>query len=114
MKKIFTSVLLGLVLLVVPITALAGAKGPDVDNLTTRGWECISVGGEPHCFDPGDAKSRNGATVNVLVFDEEGQFEGTEILWLAGKAPEKISERPCPQDALLDLGFAYACHHYGH
>jgi len=115
MKKTLATLLMVLVLLAVPVTALAGSKGPDIDSLTGAGWSCEPIGGEPHCFDPGDGKARNTASINVLVFDAAGNFEGTEILWIVGKAPyDVLAERPCPQDMLLDLGFAFACHHYGH
>lgn len=115
MKKTLSTLLMVMVLLAVPVTALAGGKGPDIDNLIRAGWVCDEIEGEPHCFDPGDGKSRNGASVNVMVFDAEGNFEGTEILWIVGNAPDDVlTERPCPQDMLIPLGFAYACHHYGH
>ncbi len=115
MKKSLAILLMVLVLLTVPVTALAGAKGPDIDRLKSAGWTCDVIGGEPHCFDYGDGKSRNSASVNVMVFDAEDNFEGTEVLWIVGKAPYGVlAERPCPQSELLDLGFAFACHHYSH
>jgi hypothetical protein len=51
-------------------------------------------------------------TIQVKVFDEDGHFLGTEILW----HKDIYAGQPCPQDALLDLeeaGLPYwACHRY--
>jgi hypothetical protein len=62
----------------------------------------------PHCVNPGTLNSNNQATLSVLVFDNDGNFLGTEILWMA----HIYNGQPCPQDEILDLGFAFACHHY--
>jgi hypothetical protein len=110
MKKLVLTVAILTLLLALPMTALANNGRVSMDNLIARGWTCIPIEGEPHCFDPGDAKSNNGSTMNVMVFDASGKFLGTEILW----APHIYNGQPCPQDQILNLGFAYACHHYSH
>jgi hypothetical protein len=104
------AVLLIAVLFAVPMAAYANNGKVSMDHLQERGWTCVPIEGEPHCFDPGDGKSNNNATINVLVFDADGKFLGTEILWLA----HIYAGQPCPQDQILDLGFAFACHHYSH
>jgi hypothetical protein len=114
MKKTLLTVLVAALLLAVvfavPGNALANNGKISPDRLIERGWTCIDIAGEPHCFDPGDMRSKNSSTVNVMVFNAEGKFLGTEILW----SVDLYAGQPCPQDQILFLGFAYACHHYGH
>lgn len=108
MKKSYAVLALVLLTLALPTSVLAG--GPTIDKLLTAGWHCEDIAGAYHCFDPGDGHSANSASINVSVFDYDGHFEGTEQLWRA----DLYAGQPCPQDALIDLGFYIACHHYGH
>ena len=50
MKKTLSTLLMVMLLLAVPVTALAGGKGPDIDNLIRAGWVCDEIGREPHCL----------------------------------------------------------------
>ena len=106
MKKILVLTVVVLLLLMVPVTALAG--GTALDRAVQAGWLCIDVAGAMHCFDPGDGQSNNGSSVNLRVFDYDGSFLGTEQLW----SVNVYAGQPCPQDELIDLGAFMACHHY--
>jgi hypothetical protein len=106
MKKLLLVTMLAALLLAFPTSALA--SGTPLERTMQAGWTCGDIAGAMHCFDPGDAHSNNGATVNVKVYDYDGSYLGTEQLWLVNT----YSGQPCPQDELLDLGFAIACHHY--
>ena len=109
MKKINLGLLL-LLLTAIPVVTFAHESNPDMDKLQERGWHCElipPVDGDWHCFDPGDARSKNQGSVNVLVFDGDKHFYATEILWLKYNGGQG-----CPADELLDLGFAFACHHH--
>ncbi len=108
MKKLLKVSMLAAFLLAIPFTVLAG--GPTVDRAIDAGWECVDVGdGDYHCFDPGDAKSRNSASINVNVYEGDGSFLGTEQIWRG----DLYSGQPCPQDEVLTvLGTYKACHHY--
>ena len=108
MKKLVLALTLLALVLAVPMTALANQGRNSMDVLTSRGWECHDIAGDFHCFDPGDANSKNSSSVNVMVFNYDGKFLGTEILWNA----ETYAGQPCPQDFLIDLGFFVACHRY--
>ena len=108
MKKAIAITLLVLLLLALPVTALAG--GTALDRTIRAGWACVNIEGDFHCFDPGDGRSKNTSTINVKVFDGEGTFLGTEQLWRA----DLYAGQPCPQDHLIDLGLYLACHHYSH
>jgi len=108
MKKILSITLLTLLLLAIPATALAG--GTALDRTVQAGWTCADVAGAMHCFDPGDGRSNNSASVNVKVYDYDGTFLGTEQLWRV----DLYAGQPCPQDHLIDLGMYIACHHYSH
>jgi hypothetical protein len=110
MKKLVITVSILTLLLALPVAAFANNGQVSIDRLLQRGWQCIPIEGEPHCFDPGDGQSNNQATINVMVFGADGEFRGTEILW----SPDIYAGQPCPQDQILDLGFAFACHHYSH
>lgn len=84
-----------------------------MEGLRDRGWECPDLG-EYHCFNPGSGKSMNTSSLQVLVFELDGNFLGTEVLWSANH----YAGQPCPQDQILtpdDIGIPYyACHHYSH
>jgi len=108
MKKIFMIFVLAALLVMVPVSALAG--GTALERTINAGWQCGDIAGAMHCFDPGDAHSSNSASVNVKVYDYDGNFLGTEHLWSA----DLYSGQPCLQDALIDLGEYIACHHYSH
>lgn len=106
MKKLLAITIMAALLLAVPGTALA--SGTPLERTIQAGWSCADIAGAMHCFDPGDMSSNNGATINVKVYAYDGSFLGTEQLWLVNT----YSGQPCPQSELLDLGFAFACHHY--
>jgi len=111
MKKISAILILAALLLAIPATVLAGATA--LDRTMNAGFFCADLAGAMHCFDPGDARSKNTASINVRVFDYDGSFEGTEQLWRA----DLYAGQPCPQDHLIDLRpeMPYiACHHYSH
>jgi len=105
MLKRATVVTLVCVALAVPASVLAVTP---LERTLNAGWSCADIAGAIHCFDPGDARSSNAASVNVRVFDYDGSRLGTEQLWNA----ELYAGQPCPQDALIDLGAFIACHHY--
>ncbi len=111
MKKLFYVLLLVSLLAVIPVAALANGEKPPMERLADRGWECPIIG-EYHCFNPGSGKSMNTSSLQVLVFELDGKFLGTEVLWRA----DLYAGQPCPQDDILtpaDLGIPYyACHHY--
>jgi hypothetical protein len=108
MKKAFAISLLVLLLLALPATALAGDSA--LDRAIRAGWTCVPIEGDFHCFDPGDSRSNNSASINVKVFEADGHFLGTEQLWRA----DLYAGQPCPQDQLIDLGAYIACHRYSH
>jgi hypothetical protein len=115
MKKLTYAILLVSLLMVLPTAALANSGKPPMDIQSQNGWTCIDVGdGDYHCFDPGDAKSKNVRSLNVRVFTGEGEFLGTETLW----HKDIYAGQPCPQSMILTpemLGMPfYACHHYSH
>jgi hypothetical protein len=109
-KKLLKVSLLAAFLLAIPFTVLADVT--PLDRAKAAGWNCdLVIAGEAHCFDPGDAKSKNSATVNVKVYkNSDGSFLGTEQIWIG----DLWAGQPCPQDVLLDVGFGIACHHYSH
>jgi hypothetical protein len=109
MAATITSIFIA-VLFAVPTSALANNGKLSMNQLENSGWLCFPAGepATPHCVNPGTFKSNNQATMSVLVFDNDGNFLGTEILWMA----HIYNGQPCPQDEILDLGFAFACHHY--
>jgi hypothetical protein len=113
MKKLLYVILLVLLLTVIPVAALANEGKPSMQNLVDRGWTCAPIG-EWHCFNPGSGKSKNASSIQVLVFEPDGKFLGTEVLWSA----DHYAGQPCPTDEILtpdDLGIPfYACHHYSH
>lgn len=108
MKKLVLVLTLLALVLALPMTALANQGRNSMDTLMNRGWECHDIAGAFHCFDPGDANSKNSSSVNVMVFTYEGKFLGTEQLWSA----DTYAGQPCPQDFLIFLGPFVACHHY--
>jgi hypothetical protein len=116
MKKLLFVLLLISILMVLPAAALAKEGKPPMDRLAEKGWYCDGKEEtEFHCFDPGDKKSRNSSSVNVLVFNGKKEFLGSEILW----SVDHYAGQPCPQDVILDLqvilGIPFmACHHYSH
>jgi hypothetical protein len=114
MKKILLASMIAslflAVLLAAPLSALANNANVSLEKLMERGWMCVPIEGEPHCFNPASPYSNNQSTITVMVFSAEGQFRGTEILWAA----HLYNGQPCPQDQIIDLGFAFACHHYAH
>jgi hypothetical protein len=107
-KKLLKVSLLTTFLLAIPFTVLA--DGTAFDRALNAGWVCDDVAGAWHCFDPGDGRSRNSSTANVKVFNYDGDFLGTEQIWLG----DLWAGQPCPQDALVFLPFGVACHHYAH
>jgi hypothetical protein len=113
MKKLLYVLLLVSLLAAVPVVALANEGKVSMERLQDRGWTCAPIG-EWHCFNPAFGKSNNTSSINVRVFDLDGKFLGTEILWRA----DLYGGQPCPQDHLLtpeDLHMPYyACHHYSH
>jgi hypothetical protein len=108
MKQLLLASLILMILFAAPLSALANNGQTPLQKLMDRGWECVSIAGEPHCFNPASGHSNNQSTVTVMVFNAQGEFMGTEILWLA----HRYNGQPCPQDQILNLGFAFACHHF--
>jgi hypothetical protein len=108
MKKVLAISLLVALLLAIPATVLAG--GTALERTMRAGWSCADISGAMHCFDPGDGRSKNTASINVKVFDYDGSFLGTEQLWRS----DLYAGQPCPQDKLIDLGAYIACHRYSH
>lgn len=106
MKKLLKVSLLTAILLTIPVTVFAG--GTPLDRAEDAGWVCLDLG-DWHCFDPGDAKSKNSASINVKVYDRDGNFLGTEQIWRG----DLYAGQPCPQDEILTVLVTYkACHHY--
>lgn len=88
----------------------AEAGGPDMGSLENAGYTCLDIAGGMHCFKNLPAGQ---TAVPVMVFNYDGEFEGTELLI----ASDLYAGQPCPQQELeeyLDLGaLGYrACHHY--
>lgn len=116
MKKILYILLLVSLLATIPVAALASEGKPPMDRLVNSDWNCIQLPGDTdyHCFDPGDGKSSNHSSLNVLVFNGDKELLGTEVLWSVGT----YGGQSCPQDVLLtpaDIEIPYyACHHYSH
>jgi hypothetical protein len=108
MRKIISIALLVLILVALPATVLAGETA--MQRTINAGWHCDDIAGAMHCFDPGDARSKNAATMNVKVYDYDGHFEGTEQLWNS----DLYRGQPCPQSEIINLGPWQACHHYSH
>ncbi len=86
------------------------AEGPDMGSLENAGYTCLDIAGGMHCFKHLPAGQ---TAVPVMVFNYDGEFEGTELLI----ASDLYAGQPCPQQELeeyLDLGeLGYrACHHY--
>ena len=118
MKVRFIVIFLVLMLSVVAVSVAAAKDGSHTqDQLVDAGWVCGPPLGPPgHCFPPGTANRTPPArTLQVKVFNPEGEFLGTEILWHV----DIYSGQPCPQDALLDLNTIsggvipyIACHRY--
>jgi hypothetical protein len=108
MKKILLASLITVLLIATPMAALANQGSPSMTNLENRGWDCPIIAGDYHCFNPGLSKSNNTSTIQVMVFNLDGKFLGTEILW----SVDIYAGQPCPQDQLLFLGPYVACHRY--
>ncbi|MES0361111.1 MAG: hypothetical protein ABUK20_09370 [Anaerolineales bacterium] len=114
MKKLMYVLLLVSLLAVIPVAALANEGKPSMERLEDRGWTCDPLG-EWHCFNPAFGKSKNTSSITVNVFELDGKFLGTEVLW----SVDTYAGQPCPQDEILtpaDLDGLpyYACHHYSH
>jgi len=113
MKKLLYTLLLVSLLAVIPVAALANEGKPSMERLEDRGWTCAEIG-EWHCFNPASGKSKNTSSIPVRVFELDGKYLGTEILW----SVDTYGGQPCPQDEILspaDIGIPYyACHHYSH
>ena len=83
-------------------------------SLQARGWFCLPPEATPenvyHCFTPG----QNSAALNVLVFDADGAYLGTEHLiradLYAGQPCRGTPEGPY-QFVPVGPGY-YACHHF--
>lgn len=112
------SIRLGLIAALVAMLAVAfvasgsqaEAKGPSQENLENAGWVCADIAGAMHCFKRVPAGQ---ASVQVMVFDYSGNFEGTELLLRS----DLYAGQPCPQegsDHYYDVGGYHACHHYSH
>jgi hypothetical protein len=115
MKFRLVTILLVIILSVVAVSVVAANDSSHTQaQLESAGWLCDEPAG--HCFPPGTANRKAPArTIQVKVFDEAGDFLGTEILWHI----DIYGGQPCPQDDLLDLnaetggGFPYiGCHRY--
>jgi hypothetical protein len=113
MKKIMYVLMLVSLLAVIPVAALANEGKPSMETLQDRGWTCALIG-EWHCFNPAFGKSNNTSSITLNVFEVDGKFLGTEVLW----SVDTYAGQPCPQDEILtpaDIGLPYyACHHYSH
>jgi len=111
MKKLLYTLLLVSLLAVIPVAALANEGKPSMERLEDRGWTCAEIG-EWHCFNPAFGKSKNTSSITVNVFELDGKFLGTEVLW----SVDTYAGQPCPQDQILtpeDIHIPYyACHHY--
>lgn len=113
MKKLLYAMLVVSLLAAIPVVALANQGKPSMENLQAHGWDCPIIG-EYHCFNPGSGKSMNTSSLQLKVFDLDGKFLGTEVLW----SVDHYAGQPCPADEILtpdDIGIPfYACHHYSH
>jgi hypothetical protein len=107
-KKLLYSILVLVLLLAFPMAALANQGTPSMSNLENRGWICEDIAGDYHCFNPAFLNNKNTSTIQVMVFNYDGKFLGTEILW----SVDIYAGQPCPQDQLLFLGPYVACHRY--
>ena len=86
------------------------AGGPSMGNLEDAGFVCADIAGAMHCFNNLPAGQ---ASVQVMVFDYNGNFQGTELLLRS----DLYAGQPCPQEGLdeySDIGGYHACHHYSH
>jgi hypothetical protein len=108
MKRLALALTLLALLLALPIAALANQGQPSMDTLANRGWDCPIIAGGYHCFNPGEVGKGNASNLSLMVFNLDGKFLGTEILWNA----DHYAGQPCPQDFLIDLGDFIACHRY--
>lgn len=113
MKKLLYALLVVSLLAAIPIVALANQGKPSMENLVAHGWDCPILG-EYHCFNPVSVNSMNTSSIQVLVFELNGKFLGTEVLWREDLYLHGM--QPCPADEILtpdDIGIPYyACHHY--
>jgi hypothetical protein len=80
MKRLALTLTLLALLLALPMAALANQGQPSMDNLVNRGWACPIIAGDYHCFNPGEAGKGNASNLNLMVFNLDGKFLGTEIL----------------------------------
>ncbi len=109
-----------LALLLAPATLAGG--GTDQQKKEAAGWGCAAAVGLPagHCNSPGTVKRwpaeiiANGATFQLLVFDESGNFATAEIATFKASA----DARACPHDPESPDGDywqfvpgLYVCHH---
>ena len=116
MKFRLVTILLVIILSVVAVSVVAANNSShSQDQLVNAGWLCGPPAAPPgHCFPPGMDKRASARTIQVKVFDEAGDFLGTEILW----HKDIYAGQPCPQDALLDLEEGehpipyWGCHRY--
>ena len=119
-----------LAMMLTVVAMLVGATAPTVlangatDQATKEaaGWGCADAVGLPagHCISPGTVKRwpeaiiASGATFQLLVFDEFGNFSRAEIATFKASA----DGRPCPNDPQSVDGTywefvtgLYVCHH---
>lgn len=99
-------------LLVVALPASANKGNVTAEKLADAGWVCDNIEGEDHCFSRA-SQIGSSPSINVMVFNTDGSFAGTEILW----HNSVYAGQDCSQDPILDLNPGlpyYACHHYSH
>ena len=111
----------GALVLATVSTAFAGGGSAQAQK-EAAGWGCASAVGLPagHCINPGTRAQwpagifAMGATFQLLVFDENGNFVTAEIATFQASA----DGRPCPHDSESpDGGYwefipgLWVCHH---
>ena len=108
-------VLAASLLLLLALFAVVNAQGHTADQLENAGWACINAGPHNwvHCFPP--AAQGNPATIQVKVFDDEGNndYLGAEILI----HQDVYHGQPCmtdgggPYEPVPETPYL-ACHHF--
>lgn len=118
------AMMLTVVAMLVGATAPAALANGATDQQTKEaaGWGCAGAVGLPagHCISPGTVKRwpaaiiASGATFQLLVFDESGNFRTAEIATFKASA----DGRPCPNDPESTDGTywefvpgLFVCHH---
>lgn len=122
MRRFIGALALSSMLVLATVSTTLAGGGSDQAKKEAAGWGCGAAVGLPggHCINPGTTAQwpvgifAKGATFQLLVFDEDGNFVTAEIATFQASA----DGRPCPHDPLSpDGGYwefipgLWVCHH---